>query len=174
MENEDLRTDEYIVWVMTILDQYKTDVNMIHDKEIPPWEIQRLLGTFQTTLYGLIAEYQRNKRSIATYNRKFKTWWNTKVSDARRELLATLPAGKFPAQKEYAIIAEETNKIEYDEWQEKIQDAQDKTDFMKSMVESWNSFLNVVINLNKNMTAELRSLGVDSIEIKPKTREPRK
>lgn len=166
--------DEYISWVLSTIDKYKKDVDIIHNGEVPPWEIQKLLATYYTTQLGLIAEYQRNKRSISTIKRQYNAWWNSKVSEARKTLLSTMPTGKFPALKEYSIKAQEDNEEEYNNWQEKIQQAEDKTDFMKQLLDSWSSFLNVIINLNKNMVSELRSLTVDRIQSEErKTRQPK-
>ena len=175
-KGENMEQDSYIEWVMSVIEKYKKDVSIIHNGEVPPYEIQRLLADYYRNHLALIAEYQRNKRSISTIKRQYNAWWNSKVSSARQELLSKMPAGKFPALKEYSIKAQQDNEEDYNDWQEKIQQAEDKTDFMKTLLDSWSSFLNVLINLNKNMTAELRSLTVDYIQRDddaPKTRKPR-
>lgn len=162
MEQNEL--DAFLQWVKSTIDQYKDKTKMVQNGEVPPWEIQRLLSDYQQTFYGLLFIYQKEKRSISTLDRQFKAWWNSKISDARKELLSKMPAGKYPALKEYSIKAQEDNETEYNEWQEKIQEAQDRTDFLKMLLDNWNTFQNILINLNKNMCAELSSLSVEDRE----------
>lgn len=168
--------DEYVEFVLKSINDYKkfSDKLLGDTYEVHPQDLQYILANYQSVKFGCLAELQRRMRNNKTIKRKYAQWWNEKVSSARGELLSTMPSGKFPALKEYSIKAQEDNAKEYDDWQEKIQDAEDKYDFLKMLKTDWDSFQFILSTLNSNMTSELRSLSVDrDYQSKPKTRTKR-
>jgi hypothetical protein len=155
--------DSYIEFVVSTLNKYKvfSDRLINSDVEVLPQDVQYVLAHYQSTKFGILLEVQRKMRLIRTIKRQYDKWWNEKVSKARAELLSKMPAGKFPALKEYSIKAQEDNVQEYDDWQEKIQQAEDEYDFVKMLKSDWDSFQFVIQILNSNMTSELKSLCMD-------------
>ena len=165
--------DEYVVFIMEKLNEYKkfSDKLLGDTYEVHPQDLQYVLANYQSVKFGCLAELQRRMRNFKTAKRQYAQWWNAKVAIARNELLSTMPSGKFPALKEYSIKAQEDNFKEYDEWQERIQDAEDKYEFLKMLKTDWDSFQWILSTLNSNMTSELRSLSVDrDYQSKPKVR----
>ncbi len=166
--------DSYIKYVIDTINQYKkySDKLTRDEFEVFPEDVQNILANYQSVKFGILAELNRRMRVIRTLKRKYNDWWNDKVSIARRELLSTMPSGKFPALKEYSIKAQEDNSKEYNKWQEDLQEAEDKYDFMKMVKADWDSFQWTISALNDNMKSELKSLCVDR-DYKPKVRTRR-
>lgn len=167
--------DEYLEFIMSTLSIYKkySDRLLTDTQEVFPQDVQYLLANYQSAKLGLLAETQRRLRFFRKLKIQYNQWWNTKVSDARRELIANQKSGsKFPALKEYSIKAQEDAGAEYDEWQSALGDAEDKYDFMKSLKGDWDSFQFILQILNSNMTSELRSLSIDRMSA-PKVRQKR-
>jgi len=166
--------DSYIKYVIDTINQYKkySDKLTRDEFEVFPEDVQNILANYQSVKFGILAELNRRMRVIRTLKRKYNDWWNDKVSIARRELLSTMPSGKFPALKEYSIKAQEDNSKEYNKWQEDLQEAEDKYDFMKMVKADWDSFQWTIGALNDNMKSELKSLCVDR-DYKPKVRTRR-
>jgi len=166
--------DEYIKYVLETIEKYKkySDKLTRDEFEVFPEDVQNILANYQSVKFGILAELNRRMRVIRTLKRKYNDWWNDKVSIARRELLSTMPSGKFPALKEYSIKAQEDNSKEYNKWQEDLQEAEDKYDFMKMVKADWDSFQWTIGALNDNMKSELKSLCVDR-DYKPKVRTRR-
>ena len=155
--------DEYIKYVLETIEKYKkySDRLTRDEFEVFPEDVQNILANYQSVKFGILAELNRRMRVIRTLKRKYNDWWNDKVSIARRELLSTMPSGKFPALKEYSIKAQEDNSKEYNKWQEDLQEAEDKYDFMKMVKADWDSFQWTIGALNDNMKSELKSLCID-------------
>ena len=165
--------DEYIKYVIDTINNYKkySDKLARDEHEVFPEDVQNALANYQSVKFGILLELNRRMRVLRTCKRNYNNWWNDKISKARSELLSTMPAGKFPALKEYSIKAQEDNSVEYNKWQEDLQEAEDKYDFIKMLKSDWDSFQFVLQILNSNMVSELRSLCVDrDYSIKPKTR----
>lgn len=174
MDEELSVEDAYIKYVLETIEKYKkySDRLTRDESEVFPEDVQNILANYQSVKFGILAELNRRMRAIRTLKRKYNDWWNDKVSIARRELLSTMPSGKFPALKEYSIKAQEDNSLEYNKWQEDLQEAEDKYDFMKMVKADWDSFQWTISALNDNMKSELKSLCVDR-DYKPKVRTRR-
>lgn len=153
--------ESFIDFVLKSIDDYKKYSDELNSniREVSPQTVQYLLSIYQSTKFGLLAETQRRKSNYRQLNRQFKSWWNTKLSDSKK--LLTVDGKKFPAVKDYTVKAEEDNKIDYTEWQDKLQDAEDKYEFIKLLRDDWNSFQFILQILNSNMCSELRSLNID-------------
>lgn len=167
MEIED--SDYYIKFVVDTLKTYRTYADRLtsDDHEIFPQDVQYLMAVYQSAKLGLLSLSQTKFRSYRKLKRNFTSWWNTKISESRKELLANIPkGGKYPALKEYALQAEERYKEEYNKWQDDLQDAEDEYNFVEELRKDWSSFDKILTNLNYNMCSELRSLSMD--------REPRR
>lgn len=156
--------DEYVEFVTTSINNYKKYSDELNSNisEINPQTIQYLLASFQSTRLGLLLDVQRRKNDYRKLNRQFKSWWSTKLLEAKRKL--TVDGKKFPAVKDYTVQATEDYKTEYDDWQDKLQEAEDKYEFMKTLRDDWNSFQFILQILNSNMVSELRSLNIDRIQ----------
>jgi hypothetical protein len=167
----ELTQDTYVKYVVETINTYKkySDALRSDEYEIFPQDVQYAMANYQSVKFGLLLEYQRNFRYLKTLKRKYEAWWNSKVSDSRKILLSSMPAGKFPALKEYSIKAQEDNAQEYNEWQERIQDVEDKCDFLKMLKTDWDGFQFVLQMLNGNMQSELKSLHIDR-DYQPKVR----
>lgn len=166
--------DSYIKYVIDTINQYKkySDKLTRDEHEVFPEDVQNVLANYQSVKFGLLLELNRRMRVLRTLKRNYNNWWNDKVSKARSELLSTMPAGKFPALKEYSIKAQEDNSVEYNKWQEDLQEAEDKYDFLKMLKTDWDGLQWILQILNSNMTSELRSLCVDR-DYRPKVRTRR-
>jgi len=149
---------------MKSINEYKKYSDELNSniREVSPQTVQYLLSNYQSTKFGLLAETMRRKSNFRQLNRQFKSWWNTKLSDAKKVL--TVDGKKFPAVKDYTVKATEDSKTEYDDWQDKLQESEDKYEFIKLLRDDWNSFQFVLGMLNDNMKSELRSLNVDRLE----------
>ena len=90
---------------------------------------------------------------------KYNDWWNDKVSKQEGNYYLTIVL--VNPSKEYSTKAQEENSIEYNKWQEDLQEAEDKYDFMKMVKSDWDSFQFVISSLNDNMKSELKSLCID-------------
>ncbi len=161
--SEELTQDNYVQYVIDTVNRYKkySDRLLYDDAEVFPQDVQYILANYQSVKFGLLTEYQRNLRHLKTLKRKYESWWNSKVSDARKVLLANMPAGKFPALKEYSIKAQEDNVDEYNDWQFQMQESEDKVDFLKMLKADWDGFQFIIQILNGNMQSELKSLCID-------------
>lgn len=164
-QNEQL--DEFISFVTESISTYRkyTDELNSNIREVNPVTVQYLLANYQSTKFGLLLEVQCRKNDFRKLNRQFKSWWTTKLLEAKRKL--TIDGKKFPAVKDYTVQAEEDNKVEYTDWQDRLQESEDKYEFMKLLRDDWNGFQFILQILNDNMKSELRSLNVDRFESKP-------
>lgn len=164
--SEDLN-DEYVEFVLTSISNYKKYSNELESdpREIHPQDVQHLLAVYQSAKLGLLADLQRRKSNFRQLNRQFKAWWSSKLLEAKDKL--TLPGKKYPAVKDYTVQAECDHAVEYEEWQTKLQDAEDKYEFMKLLKDDWDSFQKTLCTINDNMKSELRSLSVDRYDTKP-------
>jgi len=170
MEDE---SDYYIKFVSDTLKQYRTYADRLtsDEHEIFPQDIQYLMAIYQSAKLGLLSLSHMKFRTFRLLKRKFTSWWNTKVSESRAELIANIPkGGKYPAVKDYTLQAEERYKDEFNAWQDQLQDAEDEYNFVEELRKDWSGFDKILTNLNYNMCSELRSLSMDR-EIKPRTRE---
>jgi hypothetical protein len=158
-----MEEEQYIEFITNTLSQYKkySDRLTSDTTEVHPQDVQYLLANYQSTKFGLLAETQKRLQYFRQLERQYNRWWNDKVSIARKELLSKMPAGKFPALKEYSIKAQEDAGEEYNEWQEKLGEAQDKYEFLKGLKSDWDSFQWIISMLNDNMKSELKSLLLD-------------
>lgn len=169
--NED-QNNEYVDFVLKSIETYRnySDKLTSDDFQVYPQDVQYLLASYQSAKFGLLAEKHRRLQHWRLLSRQFKRWWNTKVDEARTELTANIKAGgKFPALKEYSIKAEEAHKQEYSDWQDRVEDAEDKYKFMEDLKKDWDEFQTILSSLNSNMKSELKSLSIDRYETKPVT-----
>lgn len=171
--NEDLN-DEYIEFVLQSIANYKKYTDELNSdiREIHPEDVQHLLAIYQSTKLGILSDWQRRKSNYRQLNRQFKKWWSSKLLESKDKL--TIPGKKYPAVKDYTIQAECDNAQEYEDWQNKLQDAEDKTEFMKLLKEDWDSFQKTLVTINDNMKSELRSLCMDRFERQDKPMRQRR
>lgn len=155
---------EYIEFVLSSINNYKKYTDELNSdiREIHPEDVQHLLAIYQSTKLGILSDLQRRKSNFRKLNRQFKAWWSSKLLEAKDKL--TIPGKKYPAVKDYTVQSECDNAVEYEDWQNKLQDAEDKYEFMKLLKEDWDSFQKTLCTINDNMKSELRSLSMDRYE----------
>lgn len=175
MESISTNIERYLAFVNEEIKKFKSSTKLITNDHITPEAINRALGDYQITNATLIAEYQRSKTNEYIIKAQFEDWWDSKVSEARDRILSSIEGKKYPAYKEYELVAKKDNEREYREFQDKINVAENETSFLRRLVEAFKKQDNVLVNLSLNMRSELKALSLeDRVNSNPKLRKTRR
>ncbi len=158
--SEELVNAKYIEFVESQIDEYKKYSDLGSKDEISPYDINFALANYTHVHLALIAEYQRVKDMNIKAKRNFDVWWNRKVYEARKAVMAELKGNKYPAAKEFDSRALVDNEVEYLEKKEALDELEKKVAFIRRLLEAWKSYDSMLVNLSLNMRSEMKALSL--------------
>jgi hypothetical protein len=152
----------YIEYVEQQIRRLKETSRLIQDGHILPYKVNKALAEYEEVSLGLTAEYQRVKTINKVLNRKYQAWWDEKFLEARDSLNGDRVKSKFASKAEIESQTRHNNKREYFEWQDKLDESESKVRFILRLIDNWRKEDQILIQLSKNMTTEIRALYVQS------------
>lgn len=167
--------EDYIEFVQEQIKKFQENNRLITKDEILPETLNRALGEYGVVSAALIAEYQRAKLDEYQANAEFDDWWDAQVAAAREEVLSNVEGKKYPAYKEYELVAKERNADQYREMQDAIVAAERKVSFMLRLLDTYKKMDQILVNLSLNMRSELRALSLeDRMNANPRKKKARR
>lgn len=167
--------EEYIEYVQDQIENFQRNTSLIRDGHILPETLNRALGEYGSISAMLIAEYQRAKVKHYELESEFNDWWDTKVTEAREEILANIEGKKYPAYKEYELVAKRDNLAQYRKYQDSLYAAERRVSFMRRLIDTYKKQDQILVNLSLNMRSELKTLSLeDRMNANPKKRKARR
>lgn len=161
----------YIEFVEEQIDQFQRNTSLISDDHLTPRVINRALAEYGTNSAALISEYQRAKIEHYEIESEFQDWWDAKIVEAREDVLSNVEGKKWPAYKEYEVVAKQNNIEKYREYQDKVLVAERKVSFLQRLLDTWKKQDQILVTLAHNMRAEMKALSLDDrSNVEPKRR----
>lgn len=154
---------DYITYVIEQIEYFKEQTNLIDQtqNEVTPPKLNKALANFSNTQLTLHAEYRRKDKELRKLRRQYQAWWDEKYVEKRRELNpTTLPGSKWLSKGEIESETRVSNKKEYEEWRDKLDDLEDQVDFLKSLRDEWSKHGAVLNTLSQNARQEMISLSI--------------
>ena len=175
MATHEENVSEYLSFVQEQIDKFKKNVRLISDDHITPEAINRALAEFQEINSTLIAEYQRAKMDQYKIESEFQDFWDSEVAKAREEILSNIEGKKYPAYKEYELLAKQRNYDRYRDFQDRLKIEESRVAFLRRLLESFKKQDNILVNLSLNTRSELKALSLeDRANSNPKKRKARR
>lgn len=161
MEQDSKAVENYINYVQDKINQIKDTSDLIEDLHILPQRLNYALANYIDVHLGLQAEYQRLIKEKKKLEKSFNMWWDEKFVETRDALRVTRSASSSLSVKEIESQLRVDNKKSYMEKTEEIEDLQEQTDFIKTLIDIWNKEDKILVTLSNNMRTEMISLSVE-------------
>ncbi len=145
---------EFVNQYIDLMAQYTDPLSDTNDIDVH--KIKNILGNRLSISNTMVIEQQRYKRILKALKRDYKVWYSEKYTTTRRELNPReLAAAKWLGKSD--IEAEIVTKFTeiYKDWQVKIDDATDRLELFRRLIDSWNSLQFDMTNLTKIVEMEL-------------------
>ena len=167
--------DEYLEFVQEQIKSFQKNTRLIRDDQIFPETLNRALAEYGNVASMLNAEYQRAKVDQYRVDSEFNDWWDEVVSEARNEILESIEGKKYPAYKEYELVAKERYREKYRAFQDRVYTAERRVSFLRRLIDTYKKQDQILVNLSLNMRSELRTLSLqDRMNANPKRRKARR
>ena len=115
-------------------------------------------------------EYQRKRSEYKATKMNFDIWWAEKYSEQRKLLNPdSKPGNKWLSKSDIESEAIVKNRNEYFSKRSELEDIENQKDFLKQLIDSWNSIQFDITHLLKILDHELFMSG-DSIKPRKKRR----
>lgn len=151
----------YLDFVQDQIELFQQNTSLVSDNHITPRMINKALAEYGLNSAALISEYQRAKVNHYEIEAEFKDWWDEKVMEARDEVLANVEGKKWPAHKEYELVAKQNNLEQYREYQDQVTVAERKVSFLQRLLDVWKKQDQILVTIAYNMRAEMKALSLD-------------
>jgi len=155
-----MTVENYIEWVQEKITLLKEQTKKIYRKDISLNDIKEILSSRLEISLFLNSEYQRFKFNFMYEKRRFDVWWSEKYTSKRGELNPrNLSGNKWLSQKEIQQEVINDYQEEYTKWQDTINDFEMQMEFIKRLMDDWNSISFDLNNLIKSIEIEVYSLS---------------
>lgn len=151
----------YLKFVEREIEKFQENTSLISDDHLTPRVINKALAEYGTNSAMLISEYQRAKIGHYEIQSEFADWWDRVVNEAREDVLENVEGKKYPAYKEYELVAKQNNAQQYRDYQNQIAVAERKISFLRRLLETWKKQDQILVTLAHNMRAELKALSLE-------------
>jgi hypothetical protein len=155
--------ENYIQYVMKKTSEYEKNVTLVNENnEITPELLNRALAEYIPISFAIISEYQRAKSDKFIIERKYNDWYNFKFVEVRKKMIEEIDNSKtikIAVKEIEAQITVDYNK-DYNEWQEKIAEADFRVSFLRRILDQMKKFDSILTNLSNNLRQEIRSFSL--------------
>jgi hypothetical protein len=164
MNQDTLKQEEdYIKWVMSIIEKYKDSYNVIYNNEISPYLINEVLANYNHIFDMLNTEYQRCKSIHFKLKCEFDDWYDERFVEVRDDLILKSKSDKIKVSLvEIEKVLKVQHKDNYRLYRDKVNTADMKTSYMRRNLENWKKVDSVLNTLSNNLRSEMHSMSLIS------------
>ena len=168
---------DYVAFVEEQIKKFRKNVELMVAGEVSPASVYHNLAIYSDVNLSLNAEYQRYKSEYRKLRRDFDIWFDERFTTVRRSMNdLNLPASKWASKQEIESETRVQNKSEFLEWKEQLDEAEDRMEFLRRLLDQWKTHAYILQTISDNLRQEMRSLSLESynsklgVESKPTNR----
>lgn len=154
---------EYIEFIEKHIKYFQEHSSLSEQEEVTPMMVNTTLSYYTNVGVALIGEYTRHKRQLYNITKNYTRWHDKLFYDTRKNMISEFESKTIKiAVKEVENAVKVENEDKYWDWQDKINDLEEKISFFRRLIDQWTKLDSVLNNLSRNMRQEMISLSIEN------------